>query len=249
LAITPNPLASTFALLRELKSDPRIITGGHVVSWFWLVGAVAMSLLPILIKDQLHANQAVYTAALATFTIGIAVGSLLAARVSHDRPNLALVPIATVLMALFAAALAAIAWMVPRPPAELDLVGFASSLQGLATAVALFGLALAGGLYIVPSFAAVQLWSPADKRARVIAAVNVLNALYMTIAGAVLALLQALDLPLWLLFGLLAAGTLAVLAAFVRRWASNVVELSPASPLAGQRQPASNSSGAERRIT
>ena len=37
-------------------------------------------------------------------------------------------------------------------------------------------LAVAGGLYIVPAFAAVQAWAPADQRARVVAAVNVLNA-------------------------------------------------------------------------
>jgi acyl-[acyl-carrier-protein]-phospholipid O-acyltransferase/long-chain-fatty-acid--[acyl-carrier-protein] ligase len=223
LAITPNPLTSTFALLRELKSDPRIITGGHVTSWFWLVGAVAMSLLPVLIKEQLNANQAVYTASLATFTIGIAVGSLLAARVSHDRPNLALVAPAAALMALFSAALGVIAWAVQPTPDTLGLWQFAGSLRGLATFASLFGLALAGGLYIVPSFAAVQLWSPADKRARVIASVNVLNALYMTLSGAALAVLQALALPLWSLFALLAVGTLFVWASIIRPWARHDV--------------------------
>ena len=43
----------------------------------------------------------------------------------------------------------------------------------------LAGLAIAGGLFIVPTFAAVQAWAGADRRARVIAAVNVLNAAFM----------------------------------------------------------------------
>jgi acyl-[acyl-carrier-protein]-phospholipid O-acyltransferase / long-chain-fatty-acid--[acyl-carrier-protein] ligase len=127
------------------------------------------------------------------------------------------------LMALFAAALALIAWLVPRATETLGLLQFAGSLRGIATFAALFGLALAGGLYIVPSFAAVQMWSPADKRARVIASVNVLNALYMTVAGALLALLQALDLPLWLLFALLAAGTVVVLVRTVQPWSKHSV--------------------------
>ena len=62
---------------------------------------------------------------------------------------------------------------------------------GLALLVALCGLAIAGGLFIVPSFAAVQAWAPVDRRARVIAAVNVLNAAYMVGAGGIVAVLQA----------------------------------------------------------
>ncbi|MCV4784425.1 hypothetical protein OFM36_33820, partial [Escherichia coli] len=46
LKITRNPFSSTFALLGELKSDWRLWSGGHIVSWFWLVGFVALSLLP-----------------------------------------------------------------------------------------------------------------------------------------------------------------------------------------------------------
>ena len=53
---------------------------------------------------------------------------------------------------------------------------------GCALRLDLAGLAIAGGLFIVPTFAAVQAWAGADRRARVVAAVNVLNAAFM--AGA-----------------------------------------------------------------
>ena len=51
--------------------------------------------------------------------------------------------------------------------------------RGIHVAIDLAGLAIAGGLYIVPTFAAVQAWAGADRRARVIAGVNVLNAAFM----------------------------------------------------------------------
>ena len=75
LAITPNPLLSTWALVRELKTDNRLWVGGQIVSWFWLVGAVALSLLPTLIKDRIGGTEGVVTLALVAFTIGIALGS------------------------------------------------------------------------------------------------------------------------------------------------------------------------------
>ena len=51
LAITANPWTSTLALLRELQTDRRLWSGAHIVSWFWLVGFVALSLLPAAGQD------------------------------------------------------------------------------------------------------------------------------------------------------------------------------------------------------
>lgn len=218
IVITRNPLRSTFALLKELRTDKRLAVGGHVTSWFWLVGVVAMSLLPVLIKEKLGGSEYVYSGSLMVFTIGIAIGSLLAARVSHDRPNLALVPFGGAMIALFALGLALLVAFVPTSTQSAGLADFATSKRGIAAALCLFGLALGGGLYIVPAFAAVQSWAAPDKRARVIASVNVLNALYMTLAGAVLAGLQALGTPLHWLYGLLAAGTVVMIAFVLRSW-------------------------------
>ena len=71
------------------------------------------------------------------------------------------------------------------------------------------GLAIAGGVFIVPSFAATQTWAPAEKRARIVAAVNVLSAAFMVAGAIVVALLQAAGLTLAQLFLILGAFTLA----------------------------------------
>jgi acyl-[acyl-carrier-protein]-phospholipid O-acyltransferase/long-chain-fatty-acid--[acyl-carrier-protein] ligase len=90
---------------------------------------------------------------------------------------------------------------------------------------ALCGLAIAGGLFIVPAFAAVQAWSPPQARARVIASVNVLNAAYMVAAGAVVAALQALGAgvaPLFAGLGILCFGAMLYV---LRAWEAQGVNL------------------------
>ena len=112
LVITRNPWTSTVgAAARAAELDRRLWSGAHIVSWFWLVGFVALSLLPALVKTSLGGSEGVVTPCLAVFTVGIAIGSALAAGASHGRPNLALVPLGALLMGVFALVIAGVAWM------------------------------------------------------------------------------------------------------------------------------------------
>lgn len=221
LVITRNPLQSTFALLTESRKDARITQGAHITSWFWLVGIVSLALLPQLVTKHLGGSSGSYTLALSVFTIGIAVGSMVAAGRSHGTPNLSIVTIGGYLMAAAGFALATcglneVGIAVPR----LGPLAFIQSIPGLALLTALFALAVAGGLFIVPSFAAVQTWAPPDRRARVIASINVLNAAYMTGGGATLALLQGIGLGPATIFALIGLGSLVVTVWLVSPWAT-----------------------------
>ena len=219
LVVNRNPLASTFALLGELRRDGKLWTGGHIVSWFWAVGGVALSLLPSLIHDRLGGNETVLSVAIAFFTLGIAVGSLIAARASHHRPNMALVPLGALLMGAASLAIGAVASMVTADaqPAVGPAAFFASLSGGLLMA-ALVVLALAGGLFIVPAFTAVQGWAPVDRRARVVAAVNVMNAAYIVVSALVVALLQWAGLGVTWLFVVLGLANLVVTGLVLRAW-------------------------------
>ena len=79
LKISANIVASTARLLAHLRSDRRLWWGALVTSWFWLVGAVVLSLLPPLVKTVLGGTEEVVTVFLAVFSIAVAVGSGLAA--------------------------------------------------------------------------------------------------------------------------------------------------------------------------
>jgi acyl-[acyl-carrier-protein]-phospholipid O-acyltransferase/long-chain-fatty-acid--[acyl-carrier-protein] ligase len=218
LAITANPWTSTFALLRVLRRDRRLWSGAGIVSWFWVVGSAALALLPPLVKDNIGGDEDVVTLCLATFVVGIAVGSALGAQASHGKPNLTLVPLGAALIGIFALAVAGLASLLPPVEETVGPLAVLGTGTGLALLAALCGLAVAGGLFIVPSFAAVQAWAPPDARARVIAAVNVMNAAYMVAAGAIVAAVQYAGVGPPLLFAVLGMLSLAMILYVMRAW-------------------------------
>jgi acyl-[acyl-carrier-protein]-phospholipid O-acyltransferase/long-chain-fatty-acid--[acyl-carrier-protein] ligase len=202
LPVDANPWTSTLSLLRTLHADHRLWDGTVIVSWFWLVGAIVLSLLPALIKEVVGGTEGVVTLCLAIFAIGIAIGSLFAASLSHVRPNLALVPIGAIIMGCAGLDLA---WAigVTAKAQDLTAAGFATSFAGLRMLVDFAAFAFGGGLFVVPSFAAVQAWSAPSERARIIAAGNVLQAAFMVVGSLFVALLQAAGLHIgWIFFGL-----------------------------------------------
>jgi acyl-[acyl-carrier-protein]-phospholipid O-acyltransferase/long-chain-fatty-acid--[acyl-carrier-protein] ligase len=197
-------------MIRHLRADPRLWWGAMVTSWFWLVGIVVLSLLPPLIKVLIGGNEDTVTAYLALFSIAVGLGSGLAAAIARGRIVLRTTLAGALLLGLFTldlgvASSGAAPALAPQAPGAV----FSSAL-GIRVAVDLVGMAIAGGLFIVPAFAAVQAWSDVDYRARTIAAVNVLNAAFMTGATVVVATLQKFGATVPALFLTIGIATLAV---------------------------------------
>jgi len=210
LKVTHNIAASTAAMLRHLWADTKLWWGAMVTSWFWLVGIVVLSLLPPLIKVLIGGNEDTVTAYLALFSIAVGLGSGLAAAIARGRIVLNTTLAGSLLIAAFALDLGLATYgAAPATTAQAPAAVF-SSFLGLRVAVDLAGLAVAGGLFIVPAFAAVQAWSDVAYRARTIAAVNVLNAAFMTGATVLVALLQKAGVALPALFLGLGTATLLV---------------------------------------
>ncbi|MEN3288985.1 MAG: acyl-[acyl-carrier-protein]-phospholipid O-acyltransferase, partial [Bradyrhizobium sp.] len=202
LPISKNPWTSTAHLLKSLYAEPRLWDGMIIVSWFWLAGAVVLSLLPALVKGVVGGTEGVVTLCLAVFAIGIAAGSLFAAQLSHVRPNLALVPIGAIVMGVIGLDLA---WAIGTTTTGIDISpsDFITSWAGVRLLIDFALFAFGGGLFVVPSFAAVQAWSAPSERARVIAAGNILQAAFMVVGSLGVAGLQAAGLSIaWIFFGL-----------------------------------------------
>ena len=213
LRIDPNIFGSTFRLLQALRAKPVLKRLTTVTSLFWLYGSIAMSLMPPLVTHSLHGGESVVTLHLAIFAIAIGVGSGLAAFLLTGRIVLLPAAIGALLVAASSIDLGlAELW---RPAVEgaanLDIADYFQQPGALRASVDLAVLALAGGLMIVPSFAAIQAQSPADQRARTVAAVNVHNAAFMALGGAGVAFLQSKGITLATLF--LGMGAVAFLSA------------------------------------
>jgi len=211
-----NIAASTAAMIRHLRADARLWWGAMVTTWFWLIGIVVLSLLPPLIKTLIGGNEDTVTTFLALFSIAVGAGSGLAAVLAHGRIVLSITLVGAVLLGAFALDLG-IAAHSAAPAASLQAPGVVfASVLGIRAAIDLAGMAVAGGLFIVPAFAAVQAWAGADYRARTIAAVNVLNAAGMTGGSVIVAIMQNYGVTVPALFLMIGAATL-IVAAAIRR--------------------------------
>jgi acyl-[acyl-carrier-protein]-phospholipid O-acyltransferase / long-chain-fatty-acid--[acyl-carrier-protein] ligase len=217
LVIRRNVLASTASLLNHLRDDRRIWWGAFVTSWFWLAGAVVTVVMQSLVKDVLGGTEEVITTCNAIFAISIAIGSGLAAWLAAGRIILLPTLIGGVLLGLFALDIG-LSTMWAQPIA--DLAGYwdiFKSGRGIRFVIGLAGIAISGGLFIVPVFSAVQAWAGPDRRARVIAGVNVINAGFMAGSAAIVAALQGVaGLSTPGVFVLLGVGSLLVAVAIGR---------------------------------
>src|SRR5215472_6509516 len=210
LAINRNVLVSTKSLIKQLRADPRLWWGALVASWFWLVGALILSLLPPLVSFTIGGSEEVVTLFLTIFSIAVAIGSGLAAWLAAGRIVLLRTLVAAVLLGLFSLDLGWTASAIVPAQTTLSLGAFFASRYSLHIAIDLAGLAIAGGLFIVPVFTAIQVWAGADRRARVVAAVNVLNAAFMVAGAIILAVLQKFGSSTPVLFGLIGAANIAI---------------------------------------
>ncbi len=185
LRVNPNVLASTRDLLREVKGDHRLWSRSLAVSWFWMTGAVTLSLVPVVIRNKSGGGIGVETAISAFFALGIGVGSVAAAIIARGRILLAPAPLAALGMAGFLIDLGAATWSLPTATTEVDIPTFLSSMIGVRIACDVAGLAAAGGLFVVPLFSAIQADAAKHMRARVVGGVNILNSAFI-VAGVLL---------------------------------------------------------------
>jgi acyl-[acyl-carrier-protein]-phospholipid O-acyltransferase/long-chain-fatty-acid--[acyl-carrier-protein] ligase len=169
-------LRSTRSVIHGLWDDRRLAWGGLAVGLFWLVVAITLSVLPRSLKQVLGGSDASVITYLAVFGIGVAIGGQLAAWLLRGRIMTLPTLIGSAFIGIFFLDLGfALSGVLPGEASSSSGRIFGSGL-GLRAALDLFGLGAAGGLVVVPAFAAVEAWAPADRRARIVAAVDVLSA-------------------------------------------------------------------------
>ncbi|MAM85915.1 MAG: MFS transporter [unclassified Hahellaceae] len=190
LKIDWNPFTQLAEIWRQTRGNQAVFQSILAISWFWFLGASYLTQFPNFTKDVLSAGAGVVTLLLAVFSVGIAIGSMLCERLSHGRVELGIVPIGALGLTVFGADLyfASVALQLPLAQAAgPELLHTISSLWGVEGSgrllVDLGFIGLSGGLFIVPLYALIQQRSAAERRAQVIAANNVLNALFMVVSA------------------------------------------------------------------
>jgi 1-acyl-sn-glycerol-3-phosphate acyltransferase len=186
LKINWNPLTETWRNLRLAHGNVVVFRSLLGISWMWFFGAVFLSQFPAFAKEVLHGDEHVASLLLVVFSVGIGIGSLLCEVLSKRHVEIGLVPFGAIGMSVFAIDLYFASRGLPPSPTLYGVSEFASLGAHWRVMADLALLSLFAGLYSVPMYALVQLRSPATHRARIIAANNILNALFI-IASSVLA--------------------------------------------------------------
>jgi MFS family permease len=188
LRINFNPFSETWRCITLARRERSVFLSILAISWFWLYGATLLTQVPIYTQTVLGGDESSVTLLLSVFCVGIGVGSLVCDKLSHRRGKpveTGLVPIGALGMLIFGADLA---FAAPTEPVGVDLPLAVVLSQGGTWRVMLDLLLLAGfgGLYCVPLYALVQQRADPACRARIIAANNIFNALFM-VSGALAA--------------------------------------------------------------
>jgi 1-acyl-sn-glycerol-3-phosphate acyltransferase len=182
LQINWNPWTETWRIVgfaRERRSVFLSILG---ISWFWFFGSALTFQLPAYSLGILSGSEAITTVLLVAFAIGVGAGSLLCEKMSAHRIELGLVPFGSIGLSVFAVDL-----YFTQPaanPVVLQSVGEFLARPGSVRVLADLALLGAfGGLYSVPLYAMVQERAERQHLSRIIAANNILNALFMVMAA------------------------------------------------------------------
>ncbi|MEO5374123.1 MAG: acyl-[ACP]--phospholipid O-acyltransferase [Alphaproteobacteria bacterium] len=184
VAVPVNILRETFTVLGMIRKRREIFLSVLGISWFWLVGATYLAQFPAFAKDVLQADQHAVTLMLTVFSVGIGIGSVLCGRMLKGEISARHVPFAALGMTLFAFDL----WLASSAGGAAagtiaDLNQFLARPGAWRILADLLGLAVCGGIYIVPLYAILQARSDEAVRARVIAANNIMNAAFMVLSA------------------------------------------------------------------
>lgn len=186
LRVNPNPITETWRDIAFARENRTVFLSILGISWFWLYGALFLAQFPAYAKNVLGGAESTVTLLLAIFTVGIGIGSLLCERLSGKRVEIGLVPFGSIGLTLFGLDLALASPAGPIAGAPLGLGMLLGQWSTWRILVDLVLIGMFGGFFIVPLYALVQVRSATEHRARIIAANNILNALFMVV-GAVAA--------------------------------------------------------------
>ncbi len=206
LTINWNPVTETWRNLKLAHENVVVFRSLLGISWMWFFGAVFLTQFPSFAKDVLGGNEQVASLLLVVFSVGIAIGSLLCETLSRRHVEIGLVPFGAFGMSLFAVDLYFASRGIVHPDTALTLGQFVAIGANWRVMADLALLALFAGLYSVPMYALIQMRSMPSHRSRIIAANNILNALFMIGSAAMAALLlkAGVTVPqLFLITGLL----------------------------------------------
>jgi 1-acyl-sn-glycerol-3-phosphate acyltransferase len=203
LRINWNPVSETWRNLKLAAKQRAVFNSLLGISWLWFFGSILLTSFAPFARGVLGGDENVVTLLLTIFSLGIGLGSIACERLSGRKVEIGLVPFGSIGMTLFALDL----WLASRglhATGETPIGAFVHETAHWRVMADLFLLALFGGFYSVPLYALIQARAEPSHRARIIAANNIMYALFMVAASLMAMALLSAGLTIPQLFGVLA---------------------------------------------
>ncbi|MDK4680632.1 MFS transporter [Kingella negevensis] len=203
---------NTKNLMKQTKKQPELYTAVIGISWFWFVGSVYTTQLSTFVQKHLNGNASVFNLMLSLFSIGIAAGSVLCAKISKGQLRLKLVTLGAIGLTIFGGLLVFFAHSKHYDGNSLQgLISFLSQSTAYPVIIAMLGIGFFGGFFSVPLYTWLQTAADDEFRAHAIAANNIMNAVFMVSAAIISVILLAMFDSILLLYGVVALGNISLL--------------------------------------
>lgn len=201
LKIGFNIFSQTWRIIGFAKKENTVWLSIIGISWFWFIGLTFLSQFPIYTKNIINGDEFIVTLFLSIFSIGIGVGSVMCNKLLKGQINGKLVPLGSIGISL-GILFFCFASNIYQTPESIISLGefFANSFASYLIVLSLLVIAIFSGIYIVPLYAIMQHRSDNKYLSRIVAANNVLNALFMVASSFVIISLIALQLTLIQIF-------------------------------------------------
>lgn len=194
LTIEVNPFTSSWRLISATMHIPRLFLAICAISFFWATGAILIISFPPLAKNVLTADKSVASLLIALFSIGVAIGSVVINSMLKGRISAKFAPASVIAMGgmvvLFS--LVTRVWL-PAPNGQLYTAAeFLAHPHAWMVIGVLIGIAITGGMFVVPLYAFLTTTVTKDQTARTVAANNVVNSGAMVVGAIVVISLTAM---------------------------------------------------------
>jgi MFS family permease len=178
-----NPFRTTRIMLLRVRQQPALFVVLLAISWFWFFGAVFLAQLPVLVKTVWNGTETTVSLVLALFALGVGLGSASCERLGGRHLDPGLVLWGGIGMAVFALDFSGASTRSVPPGTYLDWVHCLRSPQAWHALADVGLLGISGGIFSVPLYAYVQTVADPGEQSRVVAANNVLNAIFMVLSA------------------------------------------------------------------
>ncbi|MEH3157533.1 MAG: MFS transporter [Sphingomonas taxi] len=203
LKLNYNPFTASWRLIGATMHIPRLFLAICAISFFWTIGAVLIIVFPPLVKNVLTADERVASGAIAVFSVGVAIGSVVINTMLKGKISARYSPVSVIAMGVFVVIFSILCrnWVPAAPGHYYDWSQFVAQPRSIPIMLSLLAIATTGGMFVVPLYAFLTTTVEKDQTARTVAANNVVNSGAMTFGSVAVLAITAMGVqPVDMLF-------------------------------------------------